>query len=102
MGSLKRRLLSALLCALLLPIQVTAYAAETGFSDVFPGSWYAEAVQYAVENGLMNGTGGGEFSPNTGLNYVWSWKDYNGQYYLNASAYAQNKANAALAYCYSP
>ena len=25
-----------LLCALLLPIQVTAYAAETGFSDVFP------------------------------------------------------------------
>lgn len=38
----------------------------------------------------------------TGLNYVWSWKDYNGQYYLNASAYAQNKANAALAYCYSP
>ncbi len=65
MGSLKRRLLSALLCALLLPIQVTAYAAETGFSDVFPGSWYAEAVQFAVENGLMNGTGGGEFSPNT-------------------------------------
>lgn len=36
------------------------------------------------------------------LTYVWSWKEYNGSHYLNASAYAQSKANPALAYCYSP
>lgn len=36
------------------------------------------------------------------LSYVWSWKDYNGSHYLNASAYASSKANESVAYCYSP
>ena len=35
-----------------------------GFTDVKPGDWYAEAVQYAVDNGLMNGVGNGQFNPN--------------------------------------
>ncbi|WP_295617987.1 S-layer homology domain-containing protein [uncultured Intestinimonas sp.] len=34
------------------------------FTDVAPGSWYYEAVQYVYENGMMNGTGGKLFSPN--------------------------------------
>lgn len=38
----------------------------------------------------------------SGLNYVWSWKEYSGSHYLNASAYANSKANEAVAYCYSP
>ena len=38
---------------------------ETGlpFTDVVPGSWYYEAVQYVCESGMMNGTGGKLFSP---------------------------------------
>lgn len=33
------------------------------FADVAPGTWYYDAVQYAYENGLMSGTGEGQFSP---------------------------------------
>ena len=33
------------------------------FSDVEAGSWYETAVQWAVENGITNGTGNGQFSP---------------------------------------
>ena len=33
------------------------------FADVAKGSWYYEGVRYAYENGLMNGTGEGTFSP---------------------------------------
>lgn len=36
------------------------------------------------------------------LTSVWSWKVYNGAGYLNASAFANNAANAAEAYCVSP
>ena len=38
------------------------------FKDVAKDSWYAEAVGYAYENGLMNGTGETEFSPDTDTN----------------------------------
>ena len=41
----------------------TAFAAA--FADVSPSSWYAQAVEYVSENGLMSGTGGGKFSPGT-------------------------------------
>ena len=34
------------------------------FTDVSANAWYASAVNYAVTNGLMNGTGTGKFSPN--------------------------------------
>ncbi len=37
-----------------------------------------------------------------GLEYVWSWKTYNGKGYLNASAYANGGANASEAYAISP
>ena len=33
------------------------------FSDVVEGSWYETAVQWAVETGVTEGTGGGKFSP---------------------------------------
>ena len=38
-------------------------AAPVEFSDVSEKAWYYEAVEYAVENGLMNGVGGGKFDP---------------------------------------
>ncbi len=36
---------------------------NSGFTDVPADAWYAGAVDYVRENGLMDGTGGGTFSP---------------------------------------
>lgn len=36
----------------------------SSFTDVPSGSWYAEAVNYVSEKGLMNGTSSNAFSPN--------------------------------------
>lgn len=47
-----------LAAALALCLCAPACAAGGGFPDVPPGSWYAGAVDYCVEQGLMNGTGG--------------------------------------------
>ncbi len=38
-------------------------AGKTKFVDVSDNAWYASAVNYAVDKGLMNGTGNGKFSP---------------------------------------
>ncbi len=38
----------------------------------------------------------------SGGTYVWSWKDYKGNYYLNASAYISGTAYAAESYAWSP
>ena len=38
-------------------------AGKTKFTDVEDNAWYASAVNYAVDKGLMNGTGEGKFSP---------------------------------------
>ena len=35
----------------------------TGFTDVSAGVYYADAVEWAVDNGVTQGTGGGAFSP---------------------------------------
>ena len=60
------RLTALLLClSLCLGVWlVPASAANTPFSDVPSGAWYEDSVQYAYENGLMNGVGGGRFNPN--------------------------------------
>lgn len=36
---------------------------STGFTDVAADAWYAQAVQYVVENSMMNGNGDGTFEP---------------------------------------
>ena len=33
------------------------------FSDVPDGTWYADGVEWAAENGIVNGCGGGKFGP---------------------------------------
>ena len=38
-------------------------AGKTKFTDVAGNAWYASAVNYVVDKGLMNGTGEGKFSP---------------------------------------
>ena len=37
---------------------------KNGFADVASSAWYADAVKYVTEKGLMNGTGDNQFSPN--------------------------------------
>ena len=57
-----RRMVSSLLAAALLLTAVpTVWAAEedTGFSDVAADAWYAGAVEYVRDNGLMSGKGDG-------------------------------------------
>ncbi len=46
----------------------TQPSAPGSFTDVKDSDWFASAVKYAYENGLMTGTGNGVFSPNTATN----------------------------------
>lgn len=66
MRNLKR--MGAMLMALVLAfsLSVTAFAAveDTGFADVAADAWYAEAVEYVRNNGLMSGTSATTFAPN--------------------------------------
>lgn len=60
---MKRVISIMLVCVLMLSLGVTAFAAETGFSDVPTDADYAQAVAWCKENGVMNGTSGTTFSP---------------------------------------
>lgn len=42
-------------------LQKLAY--KSGYTDVPDGEWFADAVSYCRENGLMSGVGGGRFLP---------------------------------------
>lgn len=44
-----------------------AAAENTGFSDVAPDAWYAEAVVYCRDHGIMSGTSETAFVPNTSM-----------------------------------
>ena len=45
----------------------TGTCASLGMADVYETAWYHEAVDYAVENGLMSGYDTGKFGPNDTL-----------------------------------
>lgn len=52
--------------AMVANIAATSVVAQAAnFSDVPDGSWYSEAVDYAVSHGMFSGTGAGTFSPMT-------------------------------------
>ena len=59
-----KRLITFVLCALLLLGLVAPMASATTFGDVPAGEWFAPYVRWANVNGIMQGTGGGNFSPN--------------------------------------
>ncbi|MBQ7160519.1 MAG: S-layer homology domain-containing protein [Clostridia bacterium] len=40
---------------------------EPSFTDVLPGKWYFNAVEWAYRNGYTSGTGHGKFSPNASV-----------------------------------
>lgn len=57
-------LVMTMLAALAVPVSA---AEDTGFSDVDADAWYAEAVAYCREHGLMNGTSDTTFEPENSL-----------------------------------
>ena len=70
MKKIVRKMTAAILTAglTLASLSLTASAATVSdFTDVKPGSWYYNAVQYAVDNGLFSGTSGTTFSPEQGM-----------------------------------
>lgn len=65
-----KRLLSLVLAFVTtLSLSIPAFAAveDTGYSDVDAGAWYAEAVMYCREHGLMSGIGNRQFAPESSL-----------------------------------
>ena len=64
-----RKALSIMLAAVLTASLFTfpAQAVETGYKDVDPDAWYAWCVKNVSDHGLMNGTGGGTFTPDGDL-----------------------------------
>lgn len=40
---------------------------SSGFDDVASGAWYADAVTWAAENGIVNGVSDTEFAPNVNI-----------------------------------
>ena len=62
-----KKLLSAILATIMLAgaiaAAIPAGAAKIVFSDVGADRWSAASIGYAVENGYMNGVGGGLFDP---------------------------------------
>ncbi|MBR5489698.1 MAG: S-layer homology domain-containing protein, partial [Oscillospiraceae bacterium] len=61
---MKKRIISAaIIAAMLLSLCVSSVFAAS-FTDVAPGAWYEEAVNWAVENGITTGVGNGLFAPN--------------------------------------
>lgn len=64
--SRKTQALILVLVLVLCPL-AEARAAGAGFDDVPENAWYAEAVLYCRDTGLMGGTGAGTFSPDAAM-----------------------------------
>lgn len=56
-------LLSLVTASAASPQDVSAYSAVAGFTDVDSSDYFADAVQWAVDNGVTNGTSPTTFSP---------------------------------------
>ena len=65
MKKMKRLLTAVMAAALVIATIPTALAAGGIFSDVPNGAWYADAVDYVYEHGIMNGTSNTTFSPDS-------------------------------------
>ena len=62
---MKQKTLTFLIAlTVLFSFAIPAVAVDTGFSDVPTDAYYAEAVNYVREQGLMNGTSATTFAPN--------------------------------------
>ena len=53
----------ALILALGVAVPAGAAGTGTGFSDVSAGDYFSQAVEWAIDQDITQGTGGGRFSP---------------------------------------
>lgn len=64
-------------------VKIDAGSVLDDFTDVNPNAWYAEAVEFVVEEGLMTGTSSTTFAPDTSMSRAMIWtvlaayNDYN-------------------------
>ena len=68
--NMQQRALSAIMALVtMITLSFSALAVDnsTGFSDVNPSDWFAEAVTYCRDNNLMAGKGNGRFAPNDNM-----------------------------------
>lgn len=71
---MKKRLFAFVLAVcMVLSLVPVAQAANPVFTDVDTDSWYADAIRFAYENGLMNGIGEGQFAPNGAVSRAMVW-----------------------------
>lgn len=63
----RRFLIIPILASILLLTSCTSTAKVERFSDVEPGSWYYDAVVYATEHKMVNGTSTTTFDPDSGM-----------------------------------
>ena len=63
-----KHMLSLLMACLITLGAVPYAAASSGYADVSESAWYADAVEYVTDHGIMQGMGNGRFSPDTTLN----------------------------------
>lgn len=64
---MKKRLLSILFCmGLIVSLSTTAYGVDicASYKDLCINAWYHNGVHFALQNGIMSGTGSDTFSPN--------------------------------------
>lgn len=63
MKNWKRIITLIVALAMALALSTPGFAAGAGYSDVSPDAWYAGAVDFVTQHGLMNGVGNGRFDP---------------------------------------
>lgn len=59
---MKKRMLAVMLTAAIASASALPASAKN-FSDVPRNSWARDGINYVSDNGIMNGTGNGQFSP---------------------------------------
>ena len=80
----ERPMTRAMLTTVLYRMDGTPAAGEAPFSDVENGSWCADGVAWAAENGIASGTGGGMFSAEHNITrqelavMLWNYAKYDG------------------------
>lgn len=57
----------AMMVTLLHRLAGTPEASDAGFEDVAQGSWYSNAINWAYENGIVNGTSATTFAPGANI-----------------------------------